>query len=100
MPEKKECNCITEVAAKIKDKTGYSNREVKGYKIEDGRREHSSFYPFSRIYSLFIITSVFTKKDGTTSRPKKDTISIFYTYCPFCGQKFPTPKKIHETNND
>lgn len=27
------------------------------------------------------------KKDGTTGKPKKKTIAIAHTYCPFCGKK-------------
>lgn len=86
----KECDCITEVAKKIQKKiTADQTVKQKGYKLLNGKWDHSSFYPKVRLYSNYIIESTFEKKDGSTSRPKKDHVTIFYSYCPFCGQAFP-----------
>lgn len=88
--QKKECDCISKVADTIKQKvTEDQNEKQNGYKLIEGNWEHHSWYPKHRLYSNFIIESTFTKKDGTTSKPKKDHVSMFYSYCPFCGKQFP-----------
>lgn len=86
----KECDCISKVAENIKTKiTADKSESLKGYKLIEGNWEHYSFYPKVRLYSNYIIESTFEKKDGTTSKPKKDSVSIFYSYCPFCGKAVP-----------
>jgi len=85
-----ECDCISKVAENIKAKiTADQTEKQKGYKMLNGNWEHHSWYPKVRLYSNYIIESTFEKKDGSTSKPRKDHVSIFYSYCPFCGKPFP-----------
>jgi hypothetical protein len=86
----KECDCISKVAEKIKTKIAADKaKSENGYKLLGGEWEHHSWHPNNRLYSNYVIESTFQKKDGSASRPKKDSISIFYSYCPFCGKQFP-----------
>ncbi len=90
----KECDCIPKLAENIKEKIKKDKSErVKGFNLIKGNWEHYSFYPKTRLYSDFIIESTFEKKDGSTSKPKKDSVSIFYSYCPFCGKRYPETKE-------
>lgn len=96
------CNCIKIVSAKLETKL----------KKQIGPIEHN-VYSFDQIgfnhQSLLFGTGEFTgmaiglpfsiefyrkKKDGSraTARTKKE-VTIFMTYCPFCGEKYPQPKE-------
>ena len=84
-----DCDCFSKVAENIKAKvTSDESKKQKGYNMLKGNWEHRSIYPKVRLYSDFIIESTFEKKDGTTSKPKKENVSIFYSYCPFCGKPY------------
>ena len=83
-----ECNCIKTVPEKVVDYKTKKQNYPRGFKIVETSWEHSSIYPKARLYVNFIIQSTFTKVDGTESKPRNDTIAIFFTYCPFCGEKY------------
>lgn len=36
----------------------------------------------------FVWRSTFIKKDGTQSKQKAHHISLMFTFCPFCGEKY------------
>jgi hypothetical protein len=84
------CNCILETQDLIKKEVIAQNSKTEnGYKYLAGAYENLSLFPITRFYTNFIIRSTFKKKDGTTSRPKNSHVSIFYKYCPFCGNEYP-----------
>lgn len=86
---KTDCDCLKETAKLIIDKISSKETNPKGYKIIQGDWEHKSWYPKVRLYSNYIILeTVFEKKDGTTSKPRKEHVAIYYSYCPFCGKKY------------
>lgn len=82
-----DCGCLETVKEKIIERAMTST--TPGYQVLEGDWEYKSSFPRKRLYSNFIVKSTFTKKDGTTSKPKNEHASIFYTFCPFCGQKYP-----------
>lgn len=86
----KDCGCLEKVAENIERKVKNDNKDVKGFCIIEGGFEHKSWYPFSRLYSNYIVKSEQLKKDGTLAKPKNSHINIFYSYCPFCGKEFKT----------
>ncbi len=47
---------------------------------------------FMQTYNEFQYEMTNKKKDGSLGATKKHTISIYHTYCPFCGEKFPVNK--------
>ena len=88
--ELKDCNCISKLAEDIKAQiTTSQTQKQKGYNLIRGKWENLNWFPKFRLYSNYIIESTFEKKDGSTSKLKKDHVVILYTYCPFCGNKFP-----------
>jgi hypothetical protein len=89
------CDCLKKVSElAVKHITEKST--LKNFKVESSRWEHKSWYPSNRIYTRIEFISTFTKKDGSESKPKKDFISIFFTYCPFCGVKIEEEKEVLE----
>ncbi len=85
----RECDCLSKVEETIKKRFATEKEKMlNGYKFIDGSWECHSFYPKFRLYSNYTIKSSFEKKDGTESKPKIEHVSIFYSYCPFCGKKY------------
>ena len=89
--KQKECNCLSQVKKKILEKVK-ADSKAEGYRIVESGFERESWFPVTRLYSAFLIKSTFTKKDGTESKPKNEHVSVFYTFCPFCGKAFPKVK--------
>ena len=87
--KKVPCNCIAESKKHILEHLVKNTRNPKGYKIVESDFDNCSIFPKNRLYVNLIITSTFTKKDGATSRPRKQETPVFFTYCPFCGIKYP-----------
>jgi len=84
---KENCDCIKKVAENIKTKVlADEAQKHNGFAIVSADWEHQSWFPQVRLYLNFIIKSTFTKKDGTTSKPRNGHVSIFFSYCPFCGK--------------
>lgn len=90
-PEKKECECQSVLAEKIKE-NAVKTSKFKNFKIIKSKWEHESFFPKVRVYFNYVIQYEFEKVNGRTSTPKWEHVSIFPTYCPFCGKKYPTTK--------
>ena len=93
------CNCIRKVTEKVIDSVTKS-RAAKGETIlpltyyKDGFQSggygivsdiHGLKIPGARLMGDFVFQSTFRKKDGTTSKPKKNKIIVLFTHCPFCG---------------
>lgn len=52
-----------------------------------------------QLHTKFCFRYTFEKKDKTTSKPRKERISISYNFCPICGESYKKPKsdlKSHE----
>lgn len=89
------CNCIKETEQKIignlkerfPEKT--FNEELNRFQGTGMQNVALSFGENGghKTYSEFKIESSFEKVNGTQSRPKKETVNIYHSYCPFCGIK-------------
>jgi hypothetical protein len=85
------CDCIknlkTSVIEKLtSDKKGVgivNSGDLKNYGFSFGKTS------FMQTYNEFQYEMTNKKKDGSLGATKKHTISIYHTYCPFCGEKFP-----------
>lgn len=47
-----------------------------------------------QLHALFWYRYTFEKKDSTTSKPKKDKLSISFNFCPICGEAYKKPKVV------
>lgn len=83
-----ECTCLKDSLETIKKSIEENKTKPKGYKILQIDWEYKSWYPVVRPYFNVIIKSTYAKKDGSESRSKYEHVSIFPTYCPFCGKKY------------
>jgi len=84
----KECSCLKDVREKVIAKVLENKDNPNGFKILESDWEHKSWFPKVRLYANYTFKTSFTKKDGNTSQPKNGYVSIFFTYCPFCGKKY------------
>jgi hypothetical protein len=83
------CNCIINVEEKLIERVKETNQgEIEGGKILQSHFHftENGFGPRTT-YSEFQFTLSPLKKDGTIGKPKKQTVNISHTYCPFCGKK-------------
>ena len=82
------CNCIKETAEKIISKMKEDNSGKAT--IGDGNFTHMglSFTGNSgwRTYQEFEYEITPIKKDGSNGRQHKKRISMYHSYCPFCGE--------------
>lgn len=88
-----KCNCIKEVEQKTiahlkeryPDKT--YNEELNGFEGTGLLNQALSMGENGgyKLYHQFAIEVTFTKVNGTQSKPKKETVNIYQTFCPFCG---------------
>lgn len=93
--EMKRCNCIEETEQKV------LNHLIKTHpnKHYDGELNHFDDTGFrntaisfeenggTKFYHELVIKSSFTKVNGEESKPKRQVINIYPTYCCFCGIK-------------
>lgn len=90
------CNCIDETSKKIIEKLKSDNPEktynesLNGFMGTGFANQCVSFSENggNKLYNEFRIESTFIKTNGDTSKPKKETISIYPSFCCFCGVKF------------
>ncbi len=87
-PVKKECTCISKNSAALIERIKAGHKE-NNFKLISSRFDHESIFPNHRIYMPFKYQYTFTKKDGSTSRTTTKHVNVMFTYCPFCGGKFP-----------
>jgi hypothetical protein len=83
------CDCLKTIETKTME-------VVKGQKegeVTDGKMLNTHF-PFVKnslknrvTYNEFQFFFAPIKKDGSIGKPKKQTVSISHSYCPFCGEK-------------
>ena len=92
--ETKDCDCMKDTENKINEHLSARKTNPEGFEIVSSDCEYKSWYPKKRLYVNYIVKSTFKKKDGTTSKPKNEHISFYFTYCPFCGKKYEEEKKI------
>lgn len=90
------CDCIhkTEerLLAHLKEK--YPEREIT-VDSDDGLQNQA--FTFSdggktKLYIDFFSHYTFEKKDGSRSVTKKDSVKMFFSFCPFCGQPYAEQK--------
>lgn len=86
--ETKDCDCLKKTSELIINKISEKETNPKGYKILEADWEYKSWYPKVRLYANLIIKSTFKKNDGSISKPKNQHVSIYFSYCPFCGKKY------------
>lgn len=86
------CDCISIALEKVKERV--VKDKTNGYKVQHIDFEHHSWYPETRLYSNVIMKTTFIKKDGSESKPINEHVSLFYTYCPFCGEKLTEQKTL------
>lgn len=83
---------MNKIKQSIIEKANKNERNPEGYAITEADWEYKSWFPKVRLYVNFIIRSTFKKKDGNTSKPRNEHVSIYFAYCPFCGEKYPQIK--------
>jgi len=84
------CDCIKN----IEDKTLETLRENNEGIFEKANGLLCVHFPIvknkfldRKTYNDYEFSFTPIKKDGTPGKPKKKTIAIAHTYCPFCGEK-------------
>lgn len=91
------CNCLKEVSAKMETHQKKQIGMEKVYSFENIGFDHQSLifgsdsgFTGMAIGLPFTIEYWAKKKDGSkATRLTKDTVKVFMTYCPFCGEKLP-----------
>lgn len=79
---------------KITDTTLSLLRERGNERIVEGRFKNTGFAMSGltigqhQSYNPFEYVAVARKKDGTDAKPKTKTVSLYHSYCPFCGIKY------------
>lgn len=80
---------MRDVAKKIEaEKTAELSDRYLGFRVNYGEWDSYTVFPKVRLCSTFSLHFAFDKKNGDKARVKT-TANIFYTYCPFCGEKYP-----------
>lgn len=83
------CDCLKNIEAKTMEVV----KEQKDGEFSDGRMLNTHFPIVNNAFKDRITYNEFQfqfaprKKDGTIGVPKKQTVSISHSYCPFCGEK-------------
>lgn len=88
------CDCIKQLNEKILEKMQEDNKN-NGV-IEEGELQNMGL-SFGkpggwRTYQPFEYKMTNKKVNGTLGVTRKHTISIYHSYCPFCGEKIPNSK--------
>lgn len=87
------CNCIKEVEKKILAvlQTKYPNKTYSEVTTFNGLGFQNKTWAFETGQILLLhemrFESTFTKVNGETSQPRKETVNINGSYCIFCGEK-------------
>lgn len=85
--EIEKCNCLETVEKNLIEMLSNREDNPKKFTIVESEWEYKSWFPTVRLYVNYIVKSTFEKKNGTTSKPRNEHVSIFFTYCPFCGKQ-------------
>lgn len=86
------CNCIEEIEKMVAEKQLSEN---PGAELFDGKNRgtmlHTGFSfsanPGRRTYNEVEVAISIKKRNGQFSRFKKKRISVYASFCPFCGKK-------------
>jgi hypothetical protein len=80
------CKCITTITQKAIDKMKETN---PGDKITDGNILNKGFSMSGnfRTYNDFQYSIERMKKNGEFAKPIRKTISLYHSFCPFCGKQ-------------
>lgn len=93
------CNCIDEVNEKTfqyaKNAYEKNNETILPLDYDEGIQNltlmlgDDNNQPSGYVQTTtFEFRTTFKKKDGSTSKPKKNRPSLIFTFCPFCGVKY------------
>jgi hypothetical protein len=81
------CNCITDIEVKVLDKL----KNESGGDISDLEMKNTGFSfgenPRQRTFNDVQYKLTPKKKDGAMGKAVTKSISVYHTYCPFCGSK-------------
>ncbi len=86
------CTCIAKSEATAKEHIEKQNANVKGFKITESGFQNKSWYPETKLYAIFESKANWQRNGQEMPRPKKDTLNIFFTFCPFCGRDLQAKK--------
>lgn len=86
------CDCIEKVEKMIAEKQLSENPGAELFdKSQKGTMLHTGYSfsknPGRRTYNEVEVNISVKKKNGQFSRFKRKRISVYATYCPFCGKK-------------
>jgi hypothetical protein len=89
------CDCINTVTEKILAKQAEQKPERTILPLEefDGEGLGNRAFTFGsgdgyKMFVPFVYRYTFKKTNGETSKTRKETVNMFFTYCPFCGTKY------------
>ena len=81
------CDCIKIVEKQILEQANCHPRNPKAFNISEGHWECISIFPKTKMFANYIIKYTFQKANGLRTKPKNNTLAIFFVFCPFCGEK-------------
>lgn len=85
------CECRERIEGKLKERHIHQNPQAKdhdakligyGFRITDNGCQEACYMPAE------LRSTVTVKKTGA-AKCKVDKINMHFTYCPFCGEKYP-----------
>lgn len=83
------CKCVDELSAKVIEMKKEENKDVAI--IGEGNFAHMGLSMSGkggwRTYQEFEYEFTPIKKNGTQGRQFKKRVSVYHSYCPFCGKK-------------
>jgi len=86
------CQCIERIESATMDRLKEKHPERKLIEEGDsGEIQNQSFMldgSGTKLYVPLKYRYTFTKKDGSESAERSDTVNILFTFCPFCGTKY------------
>ncbi len=83
------CNCISDIEVMVLDKM---KEDKKAFGVVNKASFKNIGYSFGanggeKLYNEVEYEMTNKKKDGSIGATKNYRISIYHTYCPFCGEK-------------
>lgn len=101
------CECIKDTNAKliehVSTKCQEKNVEVEELDYSQGLQntafmmnEEKDMFDITgtQLYTEFHYRFSFEKKDGSRSKPKLEKVKMLFTFCPFCGKPYKSPKEV------
>jgi hypothetical protein len=87
------CNCIKEIPVKVLE-TLQKNKPESQISDVDFANQAFGFldggFTSSKVYLPIQYSISFRKKNGEMSKMQRKEVSMFASFCPFCGEKLET----------